>query len=279
MKITSSTSITSTSGVVLISAIGWRPPFSLKEPKAMSAPQAALRQQDASCGSCAPVVRKAWRSWAKPSSWARTMRLPRVQRVVGKHGGNGDEQAGGGHDQRLAHRAGHLVEHHLRRAGQPHQRVVDTPDGAEQADEGRGRPHRGEEGQALLDARLGAHDLVAQRAREELAPVDARADAARTVLLQGRLGLGADDGQLGKHAALVDRLERLDALRQRFRRPEGMHRRLVAAAGLPLPAAPAENHHPRGHRQQQQQDGHRMGDEVALGPEMGEAQLRLHDSS
>ncbi len=34
--------------------------------------------------------------------------------------------------------------------------MVDTPHGAEQTDEGRGRPHRGQEGQALLDARLGA---------------------------------------------------------------------------------------------------------------------------
>ena len=52
-----------------------------------------------------------------------------------------------------------------------HQRVVDAPDRAEQADEGRGGADRGQHGQAGLQARGGFVDGVAQRAREPVAHV------------------------------------------------------------------------------------------------------------
>jgi hypothetical protein len=60
--------------------------------------------------------------------------------VVAQHRGHGDGQADGGHDERLAHRAGHLVDRRLAGDADGGQRVVDAPDGAEQADEGAVEP-------------------------------------------------------------------------------------------------------------------------------------------
>ncbi len=51
------------------------------------------------------------------------------------------------------------------------QRVVDAPDGAEQADEGRGGAHRGQDGQAGLQAGRELIDAVAQAACDPVAHV------------------------------------------------------------------------------------------------------------
>src|SRR6185295_10684531 len=50
--------------------------------------------------------------------------------VVQQHGGNGDEQTDGGHDQRFTDRAGNLVDRGLTGDTDADQRVQDTHDGS-----------------------------------------------------------------------------------------------------------------------------------------------------
>ena len=103
--------------------------------------------------------------------------------------------------------------------------------------------------------------------------LDAGADAARAVLLVRMRRRRTRRRHLREDAAAVLDLDRLDGRTERIGRPEGIHRAIEAAIGLPLPGTAADDHHPRGHRQQQQQDGHRVGDHIALRPEVGKAQL------
>ena len=74
------------------------------------------------------------------------------QPVVGKHRRNRDDQAERGHDQRLTDRAGDGVDRRLTGRADLDQRAVDADDGAEQADERRGRTDGGEEGEAARRA-------------------------------------------------------------------------------------------------------------------------------
>ena len=57
--------------------------------------------------------------------------------VEGQHRRHGHGDAGGSHDERLADRPRDLVDRDRARGGDAGQRVVDAPDGAEEADEGR----------------------------------------------------------------------------------------------------------------------------------------------
>ncbi len=74
--------------------------------------------------------------------------VARLQIVVGEHGGNGDEQAERGHDQRFADRAGDLVDRSRTGDADIDQRAVDADHRTEQADERRGRTGSSEERQA-----------------------------------------------------------------------------------------------------------------------------------
>jgi hypothetical protein len=125
--------------------------------------------------------------------------------VVGEHGGNGDEQAGCGHDQRLANRAGHLVEYDLGGAGKPDQGVVDPPHGTEQADEWRCRADRGQKGQAALDARLGIDHVGTHGAGHEFTGIDPGTDSACGILLMSLRSMGAGQGQAGEYAEASSR--------------------------------------------------------------------------
>ncbi|MCY1377543.1 hypothetical protein D9M69_651220 [compost metagenome] len=91
-----------------------------------------------------------------------------AQHVVGQHGGDRHHQAGGRHDQRFAHRAGDLLD--AETAAQPNagERVVDAPDRAQQAHEGRGGAHGGQQHLAELQAMQHAVQRVAQHAGELL---------------------------------------------------------------------------------------------------------------
>ena len=62
------------------------------------------------------------------------------EEVVDEHGKRGDREAEAGHDQRLAHGAGDLVQTALTGGTDGQQGVVDAPDGAEQPDEGAAEP-------------------------------------------------------------------------------------------------------------------------------------------
>src|SRR6185437_4823386 len=82
--------------------------------------------------------------------------------VVAQNGRNGDEQTEGGHDQRFTHGACHLVDGGLAGDADLGQGVVDAPNGTEQSNERGGRTHRGQErqafGQTALHAVNGALD-------------------------------------------------------------------------------------------------------------------------
>src|SRR5260221_500407 len=72
--------------------------------------------------------------------------------VEQQHRGNRDEQTDGGHDQRLTDRAGDLVDRGLAGDNDADQRVQDDPDGSEQTDERRNRTDRTQEGDTALQA-------------------------------------------------------------------------------------------------------------------------------
>jgi hypothetical protein len=88
--------------------------------------------------------------------------------VVGEHRGDRHRQPERSHDQRLADRTGDLVERALTREADGDQRVVDAPDRAEQADEGRRRSDRRQHRQPRLEPRRILVDHAAHGARQEL---------------------------------------------------------------------------------------------------------------
>ena len=75
---------------------------------------------------------------------------PLAKQVVGQHRRDCHRQTGGGHDQRLADRAGHLVYRHRAGGRYAQQRVVNAPDRAEQAYERRRAADRGQQHLAKL---------------------------------------------------------------------------------------------------------------------------------
>src|SRR5215204_3735273 len=136
-KMMSSTSITSTSGVVLIAETTSSSSPSA-EPTVMAiAGSSALRRDRRSDrpGAHQDTVQ------VGPEAAHRLHRdlVATDEPVVAEHRRHGDGQADGGHDQRLADRAGDLVDRRLAGDADRRQRVVDPPDRSEQADERSGR--------------------------------------------------------------------------------------------------------------------------------------------
>ena len=160
MKITSSTSITSISGVMLMSLIGCAPGLRSRRPKVIVA---CARLRARRRGVAEAISR---RSCAKPSSSASHEADHLAEDVVGEHGGNGHREAGGRHHERLADRAGDLLDRDRAAGRDADQRMVDAPHGAEQADEGRRAADRGEQHLAPLQLRQHAVQRAAQAARE-----------------------------------------------------------------------------------------------------------------
>src|SRR5580700_6943911 len=184
-KMMSSTSITSTSGVVLMLAID--PPDSCPTLIAMTM---------APC--CA--VRRAARPWHPPDGHHRPepQGCRRVRRLPGRPAGRWRssaappaavccgpaascshdcrhryEQAERGHDERLADRAGHLVDARLPGDTYADQRVEDAPHRAEQPDEGRRRADGGEQSESLIQIAVDMIGGALQRHGDPLVEVDA----------------------------------------------------------------------------------------------------------
>src|SRR5258706_4646913 len=86
--------------------------------------------------------------------------------VVAQHRGDRDREAEGGHDERLAHGAGDLVDRGLSRDADGGERVIDAPNRSEEADERRGRAHGREEREAVLQARGNVLDRALDRHRD-----------------------------------------------------------------------------------------------------------------
>src|SRR5512137_2430333 len=146
-KMISSTSMTSTSGVVLIvETTSSSSPLS--EPTLMLM---ALRLG-------AVVLRRGEQHGVQVGAEAADVLHRRLvaadEPVVAQHRGHRDGETDGGHDQRFADRTGDLVDRRLAGDADRRQRVVDAPHRAEQPDERGGGAHGAEEGQTVLQAAL-----------------------------------------------------------------------------------------------------------------------------
>src|SRR5574343_2034804 len=160
MKMISRTSITSTSGVMLISAVGIWLADELKEPIAISGDlggsPGAHRVDLRAVGDKRLADREeGMQIVGKGVEIGQHDAVRAGEGVVGKDGGQGDGEAGGGHDQRLADRAGDLLQRRLAGQTDGDQCVVDAPYGTKQADERRRSAGRREQGQADCPVRLG----------------------------------------------------------------------------------------------------------------------------
>src|SRR5262245_27971311 len=100
------------------------------------------------------------------------------QPVVAEHRGHGDDQADGGHVQRLTDGAGDLGDVGLAGDADVDERPEDAHDGAEQSDERGGRADRGEERETGLEAAVHLSDRALQGHGDPLVEVDAVGQAA-----------------------------------------------------------------------------------------------------
>src|SRR3990172_2480018 len=141
MKMMRRTSITSTSGVTLISAMTLRSPARPEELIiAMASPlvDLALEEVDEFGGEAVdPGV-------DRPDAGQEV--------VVGDDGRNGRGQPRRGGDERLGDAGGHGGQRGVSRGRDPGEGVHDPPNGAEQADERRGAAGGGEKGKEILHA-------------------------------------------------------------------------------------------------------------------------------
>src|SRR5438477_2314272 len=176
-KMISSTSITSTSGVVLmLETTSSSPPLSLptfiamlgspclRGPERRAVPKRARSPRGIGCGTPQPRGRhlaggaRAHQHAVQVAAEAaygfhRHLVAPN-EPVVAKHRRHRHGQTERGHDQRLTDLASDFIDARLAGDADRGQGVVDAPDGAEESDERRGRSHGGQEGEAVLQSGL-----------------------------------------------------------------------------------------------------------------------------
>src|SRR5216117_3560090 len=246
MKITSSTSITSTYGTMLMSCIGprlrCRAGMVLLHRLAMEDVGELLHEALEAVAQALDVVRVA---------------------VVRHHRRDGGEQADRRGDERLGDAGRHLRERRLLNVREAAKGVHDAPYRAEQADVGTHRPRRGEKGQRALEEIHLALKCGAHRAPRPVHHV-ARVAAAALPAQLGELAeagledaLQAADGVAVGDRALVERGELVAA-------PELALELLCLAARAPDREPLLEDEHPRqeGHRDQQHQ--HHLDDDAGV---------------
>src|SRR5471030_973488 len=160
MNITSKTSMTSINGVMLISAMGAPFDFLSSPPNAMMyssgcrvlkglggsegleerALNHTILDRSALNAARRHAVRVGVQVVGESVEFFRNLPHHAPQHVVRKHRRNGDDQPERRHDERLAHRTRHVLDHRLTARGNAAQRVIDAPHGAQQADERRCAP-------------------------------------------------------------------------------------------------------------------------------------------
>src|SRR5918993_5882365 len=150
-KMMRSTSITSTSGVVLMAET-----TSSSSPPEPTFIAMAASRSSALCrrGGHAGAHEDAVQVGAEAAHRFHRDLVAANQPVVAEHGRDGDGEADGRHDQRLADGAGDLVDRGLAGDADRGECVVDAPNGAEEADERRRRADSGQEGEAILEPAL-----------------------------------------------------------------------------------------------------------------------------
>src|SRR6267142_4489776 len=176
----SSTSITSTSGVVLICEFR----------SSSSACPTCIAMSDHLVRGVAAAEERHLHRAAEPAHMLHRHAVPAHEPVVAEHRGHGHGEAERGHDQRLADGPRHLVDRRLPGDADRGERMVDAPDRAEQADEGRGRADRGEEREPGLQAVVDHVDRAVERHREPAVQVDLLLGHRRMVLYRDAPFLG-----------------------------------------------------------------------------------------
>src|SRR5512143_1200529 len=154
-KMISSTSITSTNGVVLIVEIA-----SSSSPDAGPTLIAMASRLGGGPGS---GEQHRVQLAAERAHLLHHRLVATHQPVVAQHRRHRDGQAERGHDQRFADGTRHLVDRGLPGYADGGQRVVDAPHGAKQSDERSRRAHRCEEREAVLRAALHVVDRALDR--------------------------------------------------------------------------------------------------------------------
>src|SRR5580765_323118 len=201
-KMISSTSITSTSGVVLILSIA--PPSSPPTFIAMVRSSRAAFEARAGVPQGTPVAPELLRSLV--GRCLRRSRAHAADRAAGVHARathqesvqvareitqrvlqcliaaeqpvvahdrrHRHEQSEGGHDERLTDGAGHLVDARLAGDTDADERVQDAPHCPEEAHEGGGRADGGEETQAIVEPAVHSIDRALQRHGDPLVEID-----------------------------------------------------------------------------------------------------------
>jgi hypothetical protein len=252
--------MTSTSGVMLISFI--TSSVSSWVPKAMAGP---LHGHDFSGPSAVHACaghKVGMQVMGEAVQLGHDELVAAYQRVVAQHRGNGDRQPQRGHDQRLANRPGHLVDGGLPGHADAHQRVVDAPDCAEQADKGGGGADRGEDGQTRLQRATVSSMELRRAAGHPVADVQCVVQLLACVLRWWALA-SRPSGQLVKRVALV--ITQLDpGLGEIVAVPEQLGRAWPACLNLDDVERLDDDHHPGGQRHGEQQQHHAAGDPVAL---------------
>src|SRR5882724_8422718 len=142
MKITSSTSITSTYGTMLIS-------FIRRRARIASGPRWFVRAREPRLGLTLQDVGELFHEALEAHGEAIDVV---GEAVVGDHCGYGREKADRGRDQGLCDPRGDGCKSRLRHVGEAAERMHDAPYRAEKPDVGTHRAHRGEEGEAGLEA-------------------------------------------------------------------------------------------------------------------------------
>src|SRR6476469_3405161 len=206
-KMISSTSMTSTSGVVLIVE-------TISSSSALEEPtRSAMASGPGRSGSdFRGAQQHGMKIGAEAAHQVHRRLVAADQPVVTQNRRNGDCQAERRHDQRFADGARHLVDRRLPGNAYRRQRVVDAPYRAEQPDEGRRRADGGQKGQTILRARLDVVDRSLDRHRDPGVEIDV---AQQADVLARRL-----ESRFGDKAIRAALLELFGALAHRRRIPE-----------------------------------------------------------
>ena len=123
------------------------------------------------------------------------------QPVVAHDRRQGDGEADAGHDQRLADRPRDLVEHARAAHADRHQRVIDAPHRAEQADERRGGADRRQHGEAVLERRRLLVEHLLDGAGQELLLAARLLELGGAELRVMRLGVQRMRGEMAERLA------------------------------------------------------------------------------
>src|SRR5215470_382901 len=185
------------------------------------------------------------------------------QPVVAHDCGHRHEQPDGGHDERLTDGAGHLVDARLARDTDADERVQDAPHGAEQPHERGSRTDGREESEAVVEPAVHAIDRALQRHGDPLVEIDAVGEAA--VMMRS-----GTQTVLCHRPEVIALLQALDSVLDRRRGPELL---LDDARGLlELTLVPQLGEHdvPGSERHDEQQDQHGTRDDVPARPQGGQ---------